>query len=67
MNQGITPSRAPEPVGAYPPAGRVGNLLFFSGQGPAGAATRTFPACPSARAVRSRPRARPACTTPSRL
>jgi 2-aminomuconate deaminase len=28
------PTRAPEPVGAYPPARRVGNLLFLSGQGP---------------------------------
>ena len=32
MNQSTT--RAPEPVGAYPPARRVGNLLFLSGQGP---------------------------------
>ncbi len=27
-------TRAPEPVGAYPAARRVGNLLFLSGQGP---------------------------------
>ena len=27
-------SRAPEPVGAYPHARRVGNLLFLSGVGP---------------------------------
>ena len=27
-------TRAPEPVGAYPHARRVGNLLFLSGQGP---------------------------------
>ena len=27
-------SRAPEPVGAYPHAKRVGNLLFLSGVGP---------------------------------
>jgi reactive intermediate/imine deaminase len=27
-------SRAPEPVGAYPPARRVGSLLFLSGIGP---------------------------------
>jgi len=28
------PSRAPEPVGAYPYTRRVGNLLFLSGVGP---------------------------------
>jgi 2-aminomuconate deaminase len=32
VNQSTT--RAPEPVGAYRPARRVGNLLFLSGQGP---------------------------------
>jgi 2-aminomuconate deaminase len=30
----ITSSRAPEPVGLYPHARRVGNLLFLSGVGP---------------------------------
>ena len=30
----IESSRAPEPVGAYPHARRVGNLLFLSGVGP---------------------------------
>jgi 2-aminomuconate deaminase len=30
----ITSSGAPEPVGAYPHAKRVGNLLFLSGVGP---------------------------------
>jgi 2-aminomuconate deaminase len=30
----IDSTRAPEPVGAYPHARRVGNLLFLSGQGP---------------------------------
>jgi reactive intermediate/imine deaminase len=30
----IVSSRAPEPVGAYPHARRVGNLLFLSGIGP---------------------------------
>jgi 2-aminomuconate deaminase len=30
----FTSSRAPEPVGAYPHAKRVGNLLFLSGVGP---------------------------------
>ena len=28
------PSRAPEPVGAYPYTRRAGNLLFLSGVGP---------------------------------
>ena len=31
---GITSSRAPEPVGAFPHARRAGNLLFLSGMGP---------------------------------
>lgn len=30
----ITSNRAPEPVGAFPHAKRVGNLLFLSGIGP---------------------------------
>ncbi|MBI1862176.1 MAG: RidA family protein [Deltaproteobacteria bacterium] len=30
----VRSSRAPEPVGAYPHARRVGNLLFLSGVGP---------------------------------
>ena len=30
----VTSSRAPEPVGAYPHAKRVGDLLFLSGVGP---------------------------------
>ncbi|MFQ5720391.1 MAG: RidA family protein [Acidobacteriota bacterium] len=30
----ITSSRAPEPVGAFPHARRVGHLLFLSGMGP---------------------------------
>lgn len=33
-NGGIDSSRAPEPVGLYPHARRVGNLLFLSGVGP---------------------------------
>jgi 2-aminomuconate deaminase len=32
--QPINSSRAPEPVGLYPHARRVGNLLFLSGVGP---------------------------------
>lgn len=34
MSQSIESSRAPEPVGPYPHAKRVGNLLFLSGIGP---------------------------------
>jgi 2-aminomuconate deaminase len=34
MDQGIESSRAPEPVGAFPHAKRVGDLLFLSGIGP---------------------------------
>lgn len=35
MNDGaLDSSRAPEPVGLYPHARRVGNLLFLSGVGP---------------------------------
>ena len=34
MNESITSQRAPEPVGAFPHAKRVGNLLFLSGIGP---------------------------------
>lgn len=32
--RGLNSSRAPEPVGLYPHARRVGNLLFLSGVGP---------------------------------
>src|SRR3954447_21204523 len=34
MNNTFESSRAPEPVGAFPHAKRVGNLLFLSGIGP---------------------------------
>jgi len=34
MNKNFESSRAPEPVGAFPHAKRVGNLLFLSGIGP---------------------------------
>ncbi len=34
MDEKIISSRAPEPVGLYPHARRVGNLLFLSGIGP---------------------------------
>lgn len=33
-NSAINSSKAPEPVGLYPHARRVGNLLFLSGVGP---------------------------------
>lgn len=34
MSEALNSSRAPEPVGLYPHARRVGNLLFLSGVGP---------------------------------
>ena len=34
MNKTFESSRAPEPVGAFPHAKRLGNLLFLSGIGP---------------------------------
>ena len=34
MSQSFESSRAPEPMGAFPHAKRVGNLLFLSGIGP---------------------------------
>ncbi len=34
MSEFINSSQAPEPVGAYPHARKVGNLLFLSGVGP---------------------------------
>ena len=36
-------SRAPEPVGAYPHAKRIGNLLFLSGVGPRKRSSRGIP------------------------
>lgn len=42
-SQGIHSPRAPEPVGAYPHARRVGNLLFLSGVGPRQRGTREIP------------------------
>jgi 2-aminomuconate deaminase len=39
----INSSRAPEPVGAYPHAKRVGNLLFLSGVGPRTRGSREIP------------------------
>jgi 2-aminomuconate deaminase len=39
----IDSSRAPEPVGLYPHARRVGNLLFLSGVGPRERGTKKIP------------------------
>ncbi len=39
----VLSSRAPEPVGAYPHARRVGNLLFLSGMGPRQRGTKEIP------------------------
>ena len=38
MNKSFDSSRAPEPVGAFPHARRVGDGLFLSGLGPRGPA-----------------------------
>ncbi|GAB4375702.1 MAG: RidA family protein [Acidobacteriota bacterium] len=42
-SEGYTSDRAPEPVGAFPHARRVGNLLFLSGIGPRRRGTREIP------------------------
>jgi 2-aminomuconate deaminase len=42
-SQSITSDQAPEPVGAYPHAKRVGNLLFLSGVGPRKRGTKLIP------------------------
>ncbi|MCC6810714.1 MAG: RidA family protein [Deltaproteobacteria bacterium] len=39
----LNSTRAPEPVGAYPHARRVGNLLFLSGVGPRERGTKKIP------------------------
>jgi 2-aminomuconate deaminase len=39
----IKSNKAPEPVGAYPHARRVGNLLFLSGVGPRERGTKKIP------------------------
>jgi 2-aminomuconate deaminase len=39
----INSSRAPEPVGLYPHARKVGNLLFLSGVGPREKGTKKIP------------------------
>lgn len=43
MNTGINSSGAPEPVGHYPHARKVGNLLFLSGVGPRERGTKAIP------------------------
>ena len=43
MNESIDSSRAPEPVGAYPHARRVGDLLFLSGVGPRTRGSKEIP------------------------
>jgi 2-aminomuconate deaminase len=42
-DQKIHSSKAPEPVGLYPHARRVGNLLFLSGVGPRKRGSREIP------------------------
>ena len=42
-NDVINSSKAPEPVGSYPHARRVGNLLFLSGVGPRERGSRKIP------------------------
>jgi 2-aminomuconate deaminase len=42
-NESIHSSKAPEPVGLYPHAKRVGNLLFLSGVGPREKGTKIIP------------------------
>ena len=43
MDPNVTSDRAPEPVGAFPHARRVGNLLFLSGIGPRDRGRREIP------------------------
>lgn len=43
MNDTFHSRRAPEPVGAYPHARRVGNLLFLSGVGPRRPGSKAIP------------------------
>ncbi|MBM3399544.1 MAG: RidA family protein [Bacteroidetes bacterium] len=43
MSEIINSGRAPEPVGLYPHARRVGNLLFLSGVGPREKGTKKIP------------------------
>jgi len=43
VSESVISHRAPEPVGAYPHAKRVGNLLFLSGIGPRERGTKIIP------------------------
>lgn len=43
MSQAVESTRAPEPVGLYPHARRVGNLLFLSGIGPRVRGSKVIP------------------------
>jgi len=43
MSDRINSDKAPEPVGAYPHARRVGNLLFLSGVGPRRRGSKEIP------------------------
>jgi 2-aminomuconate deaminase len=43
LNEKLTSSRAPEPVGLYPHARRAGNLLFLSGVGPRERGSKKIP------------------------
>ncbi|HET9679478.1 MAG TPA: Rid family hydrolase [Gammaproteobacteria bacterium] len=43
MTQDIRSQKAPEPVGLYPHATRVGNLLFLSGLGPRQRGSKNIP------------------------
>jgi 2-aminomuconate deaminase len=43
MSDNINSSKAPEPVGLYPHARRVGNLLFLSGVGPRERGSKNIP------------------------
>lgn len=43
MSDELDSQRAPEPVGVYPHARRVGNLLFLSGIGPRERGTKEIP------------------------
>ena len=43
MSESVESKRAPEPVGAFPHAKRVGNLLFLSGIGPRKRGSKEIP------------------------
>ena len=43
MSEKLNSSKAPEPVGLYPHARKVGNLLFLSGVGPRKKGTKDIP------------------------